>query len=152
MTQTKTIIFYGAGVMLMAIPGFFTTHSRFAYLACMIGGLVLLAAAAGPQLTKPKTALLLLVITNLSFWLSVMFWIMRDRLIGLPHQTAIDPFVGPQLLWLLLFLIFVPYEVVVFLAGMIANRERKLAAIGATGVVAQVLITGRSIYLMLQGV
>lgn len=44
------------------------------------------------------------------------------------------------------------YEVVVFLKGVVANLDRGVAAVGLVAVVVQMVLTVRSIYLMIQGV
>ncbi len=49
-------------------------------------------------------------------------------------------------------LVLATYETVVFAIGVIANRNRTLAAIGLVAVVVQVLVSVRSICLMIQGV
>jgi hypothetical protein len=49
-------------------------------------------------------------------------------------------------------LTFLLYEAVVFLWGIVANRERAMAAIGLVAAIAQVLVTIRVVYRMVQGV
>lgn len=153
MMRTSTIILYGIGALLMALPGLFTTGRRSVYLLCMISGLLLIAAAGKRGFAQPKTALVLLVVSNISFWLSVVLWLSRDKLFGMPtRESGVDPFVGPLLLWLAVLILFVIYESVVFATGIIVNRSRTVAVIGLAAVAVQVLLTGRSIYLMIQGV
>jgi hypothetical protein len=154
MTQASKLTLYLIGALLMAIPGLFRTSMRFWFVAYMaVGCLLLVTAAVRHEFTKPKTALLLLIMSNLSFWLSFALWRMRDTLVGpMPRYSGIDPFVGPLVIWLAVLLVLATYETVVFAIGVIANRNRTLAAIGLVAVVVQVLVSVRSIYLMIQGV
>jgi hypothetical protein len=154
MTQKSKMTLYAIGALLMALPGPFTTSTRLLSLACIgVGYSLLIIATVRCGFTKPKTALLLLIISNLSFWFSVGLWLVRDRYVGSPPPyTGIDPFVGPLLLWMVVLVTSVIYEVVVFLRGVVANRDRSVAAVGLVAVVVQMALTVRSIYLMIQGV
>lgn len=153
MTQTTRITLYIIGALLMAIPGLFTTGMRFFFMAFVAAGyLLLITATVKYDFTKPKTALLLLIVSNLSFWLSYGLWLMRSRIVGQPPKEGIDPFAGPVSLWLVIFLTFVLYEAAIFLMGITVNRERSVAAVGLAAIVVQILVTMRTIYVMIQGV
>jgi hypothetical protein len=154
MTKTSKLTLNLTGALLMAIPGLFRTSIRFWFVACMaVGCLSLVTAAFRQEFTRPKTALLLLIVSNLSFWLSFALWRMRDTLVGpMPRYSGIDPFVGPLVIWLAVLVLMATYQTVVFAVGVIANRNRTVAAIGLAAVVVQVLVSVRHIYLMIQGV
>jgi hypothetical protein len=51
-----------------------------------------------------------------------------------------------------LFLAFLIYETAVFVVGLTANRQRGLAVVGIVAVLAQVMVTMRTIYTMIKGV
>ena len=153
MTQTMRTALYVIGAVLMALPGLFTTGVRFYFMALIASGyLLLVIATVKYEFTNPRTALLLLLVSNLSFWFSYGLWWLRPKLLGLAPEKGIDPFAGPLSLWLIVLLTFLVYEVAVFVTGMAANRQRVLAAIGLAAVVAQALITLRTIYVMANGV
>jgi hypothetical protein len=136
----------------MALPGLFT-GSRPYFLVFMAGGsLLLVTVCAKDQFTAPRTALLLLFVSNASFWLSYALWSLRPKLGGPPPTEGIDPFAGPVSFWLLLFLAFLIYETAVFVVGLTANRQRGLAVVGIVAVLAQVMVTMRTIYTMIKGV
>ena len=148
--MTKTL--YVIGAMLMAIPALLKTETRFWFMGCMaVGCVLIIIATVKLKVTKPKKALLLLVISSLTFWLSFVLWLIRDRLFGpLQPFSGEDPF-GLQLaLWSVVLIPLVIYEVAVFLWGVIANRERRLAAIGLVAVAAQAVPIFSYIYLWAQ--
>jgi len=153
MTQTMRAALYVIGAVLMALPGLFTTSVRFYSMAFIASGyLLFVVATVKLEFMNPGTALLLLVVSNLSFWSSYVLWLVRPKLTGLVPETGIDPFAGPLSLWLILLLTFLVYEVAVFATGVAANRQRVLSVIGLAAVVAQVLITLRTIYIQVNGV
>ncbi len=153
MTQALRVALYIVGGVLMALPALFTTASRPYFVAFMAGGsLLLVTACVKYEFTAPSTAVLLLFVSNASFWLSYVLWFLRPKL-GVPlPKEGIDPFAGPLSLWLLLFLAFLVYETVVFVVGLTTNRQRSFAAAGLVAVVLQVLVTMRTIYTMIKGV
>lgn len=153
MTQAWRVALYVVGGILLALPGVFTAGSRFFFVALMAGGSALLVTAcARHEFTAPKTALLLLLVSNAAFWLSYALWSWRSKFGATPPREGIDPFAGPVSLWLVLFLAFLVYEAAVFVVGLTANRQRGLAGAGLVAVVAQVLVTMRTIYAMIKGV
>jgi hypothetical protein len=153
MTHGWRIALYVVGGILMALPGVFTTGSRFYFMAFMGGGsLLLVTACVKYEFTAPRTALLLLLVSNASFWLSYALWFLRAKLGVAPPREGIDPFAGPLSLWLLLFLAFLVYETVVFVVGLTTNRQRGFAAAGLVALVPQILVTLRTIYTMIKGV
>jgi hypothetical protein len=153
MRKSREMTLYVVGGVLMALPGLFTAESSLYFMAFMAGGCLLLVTACVKfEFTAPRTAFLLLFVSNASFWLSYALWSVRPKLVGPPPKEGIDPFAGPISLWLLLFLAFVIYETAVFVVGLTANRQRGFAAAGLVAVVAQTLVTLRTIYTMVKGV
>jgi hypothetical protein len=140
---------YAAGSILMASPGLFKTETRLWFFGCMGAGCVLfIIATVEHGVTKPRTALLLLIISTITTWLSFALWLIRDRLLGpLPPFSGEDPFGIELALWCLLLIPVAIYEVVVFLWGLIANRERRAAAVGLAAVVGQTVPIFGLIYL-----
>lgn len=142
-----------AGGVLLALPGLDRTGTNLFFdLSYLTGLLLLVISTTKYGLTTPKTALLLLVVSNVSFWLSYALWSVRSKVVGPPPTVGIDPFAGPVSFWMLLFLAFLIYETAVFVVGLTANRQRSLAAVGLVAVAAQVLVTLRTIYAMIKGV
>ncbi len=153
MTQTLRMTLFIVGGLWMALPGLFTAEWSFYSIAFMGGGcLFLVTACVKNGFTAPRTALLLLLISNTSFWLSYALWSLRPKLVGPPSSEGIDPFAGAEAFWLVLFLIFLIYETSVFVVGVTANRQRSFATAGLVAVVAQVLVTLRTIYTSIMGV
>jgi uncharacterized membrane protein (DUF373 family) len=138
--------------MLMAVPGLFTSETRLSLVLMAAGCLFLLIATAQKGVSKPETALLLLISSNLSFWLSYGLWLLRPKLMGPPRTEGIDPFAGPVAFWLLVLVIFAIYEAVTFLVGMTRVQQRKIASVGLAAVVLQVLVTMRTVYNMVKGI
>jgi hypothetical protein len=153
MTQTPRLAFFLLGAVLMCVPGLFTAGMRWAFVAFLVAGCVILVVATAKNGgSRPVTALTLLIATNVSFWLSYVLWLVRLKFWGPSPKLGIETFAGPVALWLILFLAFLLYEGVVFLRGLAANRERAAAAIGLVAAIAQVLVTMRVVYRMVQGV
>jgi hypothetical protein len=94
----------------------------------------------------------LLIASNVSFWLSYGLWLIRLKFAGPSPKSGIEAFAGPVALWLILLLTFLLYEAVVFLRGLATNQERTTAAFGLVASVAQVLVTLRTVYGLVQGV
>jgi hypothetical protein len=153
MTQTPRLALFVLGALLMCIPGLFTAGMRWAFVAFLLAGFVILVVATVKNGgSKPGTALTLLIASNVSFWLSYALWLLRLKFWGPSPKLGIETFAGPVALWLILLLAFFLYEGVVFLRGLAANHERITAAIGLVAAIAQVLITIRVVYRMVQGV
>jgi hypothetical protein len=153
MTQTPRLAFFLLGAVLMCVPGLFTVGMRWAFVAFLVAGCVILIVATVKNGgSRPRTALTLLVASNVSFWLSYALWLLRLKFWGPSPKLGIETFAGPVALWLLFFLGFLLYEAVIFLRGLAANQERTTAAIGLVAAIAQVLVTIRIIYRMVQGV
>ena len=153
MTQPMRAVLYVIAAVLMALPGLFTTGVRFYSMAFIASGyLLFVVATVKLEFTNPRTALILLLVSNLSFWTSYVLWLVRPKLTGLEPETGIDPFAGPLSLWLIALFTFLLYEAAVFVAAVAVNRQRVLSAIGLTAVAAQVLITLRTIYVQVNGV
>lgn len=153
MTQTLKLAFFVIGALLMCVPGLFTAGMRWTFVAFFVAGSgVLTVAIFKSGSSRPQTALALLIATNASFWLSYALWLMRMEVTGPSPSSGIESFAGPVALWLILFTVFLLYEAVIFIKGIVANQERRAAAIGLVAIVAQVLVTIRIVYSMVQGV
>jgi hypothetical protein len=152
MRQTTKLAFFALGALLMSLPGF-TAPTRWASLAFLAAGYVILIVATVKNgASRPGTALMLLIASNVSFWLSFGLCLIRLKFVGPSPESGIDPFAGPVALWLYLLPTFILYEAVVFLRGLAVNQERKVAAVGLVACVVQVLLTLRTIYDLVQGV
>jgi hypothetical protein len=149
MRRTGRLFLYVFGAMLMAIPGLITTSLKLYFMASLaVGCLLLVTATLKNEVGKPKTALLLLAISNSSFWLSYTLWLIRPKLLGPQLRDGIDPFLGPLAFWLVVLAAFMVCEGTVFLAGIAANRQRAVAAAGLVALIAQLLLTCRTVYAM----
>lgn len=137
----------------MCVPGLFTAEMKWAFMAFFAVGFVfLIIATVKNGGGRPVTALMLLVASNLSFWLSYALWILRLKFIGASPKVGIDAFAGPLALWLVLLLAFLLYQAVVFVRGLAVNQERTIAAVGLAASAAQVLVTLRMAYVLVQGI
>lgn len=153
MTQTLKPSLFLLGALLMCVPGLFTAELKWAFVAFLaVGYVVLIMAAVRNGGARPSTALTLLVASNFSFWLSYGLWLLRLKSIGPSPKSGIEAFAGPVALWLVLLLTFLLYEGVVFVRGLAVNQERTTATVGLIASVAQVLVTLRMAYVLVQGV
>ena len=153
MTQTTKLALFIIGAALMCVPGLFTAEMRWAFVAFLVAGsVILIVATVKSGSSRPGIALTLLIASNASFWLSYGLWLIRLKFAGPSPKSGIEAFAGPVALWLIVLLTFLLYEAVVFLWGIVANRERAMAAIGLVAAIAQVLVTIRVVYRMVQGV
>ncbi len=153
MTQTTKLAFFVLGALLMCVPGLFTVGMKWAFVAFLVAGsAILIVATVKSGGSKPGTALTLLIASNVSFWLSYALWLIRLKFAGPSPESGIETFAGPVALWLILLLAFLLYEAVIFLRGLAATQERTTAAIGLIVAIAQVLVTIRVVYRMVQGV
>lgn len=153
MTQTTKHVLFVLGALLMCVPGLFTAGMRWAFAVFLgIGYVTFIVATIRNGASKPRTALTLLVASNVSFWLSFGLCLIRMKFVGPSVLGGVDAFAGPAALWVFLLPTFILYEAVVFLRGLAANKERKTAAIGLVACAVQVLITFRTAYGLVQGV
>lgn len=137
----------------MCAPGLFITRMKWAFGVFLALGFVsFIVATVKNGGSKPETALALLIATNLSFWLSLGLAIVRMSIAGPSVLGGVDAFAGPAALWLYLLPPLILYEAVVFLKSLTANQERTTAVVGLVAVAAQVAVTMRFVYGMVQGV
>jgi hypothetical protein len=153
MRRTSNLALFALGALLMGVPGLFTAGMKWAFVALLAAGyLILVIATIRNGSLRPTTGLMLLIATNLSFWLSYGLWLFRMKYAGPSPGGGIDAFAGPVALWLILLLTFFLYEAVVFVRGLTKNQERMTAAIGLVASAVQVLATLRTAYGLVQGV
>jgi hypothetical protein len=140
-----------AGALLMAAPAVLATDAPYYVIPVMLSGYVLIVVATVKhKLSDARTALMLLVVSNASFWLFVGVWKLRFKLsLGPPEDVY--PEVSAIVLWFFFFLPLVVYEVVVFTKAMALNRQRGLSLLGLVAAAAQVAGTVRFIYLGIIG-
>ena len=153
MTRTTKLALFVLGALSMSLPGLFTAGVGWAFVGfLMVGYLTLIVATVTNGSSLPGTALKLLVASNISFWLGYGFWLIRLRVVGPSPRAGTEAFAGPVAVWLVLLITFIIYELIIFIRGFSANRERKTAAIGLVASVVQVLVTLRTAYGLVQGV
>lgn len=153
MNQTTKLALFVLGALLMCVPGLFTAGMKWAFVAFLaVGYVTLIVATVKNGGLSPRTALMLLIASNVSFWLSYGLWLIRLKFAGPSPKSGIEAFAGPVALWLILLLTFLLYETVVFVRGIATNQERTTAAFGLVASVAQVLVTLRTVYGLVQGV
>lgn len=144
-------ILLAAGVLLMALPGLFTDRMRWAFVVFQLAGcLLLVRAVIRSGASRPRTALVFLLGTNLSFWLGYALW--RLRVMVAPPGAGIDSFAGPVALWVLLFAAFLIYEGIAFVRALFRSQERRTAVIGLAATAAQVVVTMRTAFGLIEGV
>jgi len=146
----STFLLYGAGVVFATLPGLVTIESRALSFGPLGLGILFFGAASWLSgVSRPVTALTLMLVTNVSFWLSYGLWrAVRPQIV----QVGIDPFSAAISLWLLVFLGCALYECVVLVWGLSDRQQRQLSMIGLAGTAIQVPVTIRLIYGMIQGV
>jgi hypothetical protein len=119
----------------------------------MAAGLFLLSVPViRAGLGKPQTALILLVVLNLSYWLSYQFRLLRPSLLGTATPSGEGLFLGPLAIWGILLAAVGLYQFVAFLRGLIIGEQRAICVLGLTGLAFQVLVTLKSIWLVVGGV
>jgi uncharacterized membrane protein len=139
--------------MFMAAPGLFTWGMGRAYLVFMVVGfIILIAATVRDGASKPETALALLVVSNAAYWLSYALFRTRLAFTQPVHLPFPDVFVRPVVAtWVLVIVIFLVYELFIFVWALLAKRDRAIAAFGLGASVAQVLLTLTSAYYLMSG-
>jgi hypothetical protein len=153
MIQMPKLAWFALGALLMSVPGLITERMRWAFFVLLaMGYVILIAATVRGSMSKPTTAIILAAATNIAFWLSYGLWMLRRAVAEPSAEAGIDPFAGPVAMWLLLFPTFLVYEAIVFVKGIVVNRERGVATIGMAAIVGQVLLTFRIIYRLIAGV
>ena len=147
------LVLYSFGALVSASAALLNIENR-AYSFGLIGaGMACIVATSWISgAFRPLTALAIVVVTNLAFWMSFGLWRMRPQLIGPTAETGIDPFGLVVSVWLVVFAGCVIYECTVLIRGLGDGAQRQVSAMGLTGVVLQIPITIRVIYGMVQGV
>jgi hypothetical protein len=150
--HTGKLALFVLGALLMSLPGF-AAQLVWASLALMAGGyVVFIVATVKNGASRPGTALTLLIASNVAFWLGYGLCAIRLKFTAMFPHEGVDPFALSVALWVILFPTFVLYEVVVFFRGIAANHDRRTATIGLVACVAELLLTLRTAYGLLQGV
>lgn len=154
MTQTTRTTLFALGALLMCIPGLFTSRMRWASIACLaLGFIILLVAMIRSNNSSPLSALWLLVVSNLSFWGCYGLWHVRLSFIDATSPTeGVNIFAGTVAIWCIFLFVFLLYEGVVLLRAIFANHQRTLALISFAIVLAQIPTTLRFAYHAVQGV
>ncbi len=153
MKQKCRVALFALGAILMSAPGLCTEDLRWAFAVFLGAGFVILVTATVWQGgSKPAAALVLLISTNLSFWLSYGLWRLRLKYVGPSPNQGIDVFAGPVALWSFVLLACLLYEVVVFVRALAKGQQRMAAVAGLLAWVIQVLITLGTVWGLLEGV
>lgn len=144
---------FGLGVLLSSIPGLFPQPMHLlSTLSLLLGASALVGAAMINGYGRPESAVLLLLTSNLSFWLSFGLWHLRLRAAGPSPSDGIETFAGTLAVWCLLLAAFSLYESVVCLRGFMGGNGRSIAVAGIAGLVVQTLTSLRIAYNLVQGV
>ncbi len=153
MSQTLKLSLYLVGTLLMALPGVLTTGMRLYSIGLFAAGFfALVGATLKSGVSEPRAALLLVLFSNASFWLSYLLWLTRPKTVGPIPTVGIDPFAGPVSLWFLVFLVFSIYELLVFVISVSTNRARGQSILGLVATVTQAVLTMQVIYGLVKGV
>ena len=152
--MSKFMIFaLGLGVLLSSIPGLFPQPMHLlSSVSLLLGGSALVAAAMKNGYGRPESAILLLLTSNLAFWLSFGLWHLRLSATGPSPSDGVETFAGTLAVWCLLLAIFSLYELVVCLRGVWGSAGRSMALAGIAGLVMQTLTSVRVAYNLVQGV
>jgi hypothetical protein len=152
MTRLSVSLF-GLGLLLASIPSLFLDNFHLvATFSLLLGGVCLVVATAKIGWRGSRSAFLLLLTSNVAFWLCYALWHLRLRIAGpSPHQ-GIDTYAGILAEWFLLLLLLSLYEAGVFIWCAISNRQRGYALLGLAGLVLQIATSLRFAYRLVQGV
>jgi len=154
MQNPKIMRWYLLGMFVLALLGLINVSNRFYYFSILaIGWLSIIFAIRQSGLKQPITAIALLLTTNLAFWCSYGLWKLRPQIIGPVQSGGIDPFSIAVSFWLIMLIVCILYECVVFIRSITDMQgQRCLSVFGLVGVVLQVLITLKTIYLLICGI
>lgn len=153
MTNRPPWMWYLPGVVLLALPGLFSTENR-VLLFCVfgLGWTVVLIGIKQQGFLRPSAALALLVVSNTAFWATYLLWRFREFLIGPPASEGLHPFTTAVSMWLVAMLLCISYEGIVFVHGLARATRHQLAWWGLAGMIVQIQATLRTIYVLIQGV
>ena len=144
---------YLLGVVLLALPGLINVDNRFYYFGLLgLGWMTVVIALRQSGPLRPGTAIALLVVTNMAFWLSYGLWKLRPRIVGPVQTEGTDTFGIAVSVWLIAIIVCALYEGIVLVRGFSGTIQRHLSVVGLVGVVLQFPATGRLIYSMIRGV
>ena len=144
---------YVAGALVAALPALVSVESRlYSFGLLGVGWLMIMVGLWRHGPSRPSTAVTLLLVTNIAFWVSFGLWRLRPQLIGPLEQPGLDPFSLAVSVWLLAFLASACYEAFILIRGLSQTAERQISYVGLAGVALQVPLTIRVIYSMIQGV
>jgi hypothetical protein len=134
----------------LSAPGLFTWRLGWTFLAFMIVGYAtLIVAAVKNGASKPRTALTLLIVSNVAYWCSYGLFRTRLAFTRPVHLPSTDAFERPVALWGLTLVTFLAYELFIFVWALVAKRDRAIAALGLGAFVAQVLLTLMNAYYLM---
>ena len=152
--MSKTcLVLYALGALVSASAALLNVENRgFGFGLIGVGLAFMVAASWINGAFRPVTALAIVVVTNLAFWMSFGLWRMRPQLVGATAGTGIDPFSLVVSVWLIVFVGCAIYEGAVLIRGLGDGAQRQVSAMGLAGFVLQIPITIRVIYGMVQGV
>ena len=144
---------YAVGALVSALAALVNLENRVLSFGLLGVGLACIATASWISgVSRPLTAIAMVFVTNLAFWMSFGLWRIRPTLIGPTTGIGIDPFGLAVSVWLFVFLGCVIYESMVLIRGLGDGAQRQVSAMGLAGVVLQIPITIRVIYGMVQGI
>jgi hypothetical protein len=153
MMKKALAILFAVGALLMCVPGLLTEKMHWETITCLaIGFAIMIAATIKSRSFGPWSALWLLAASNLSFWSCYGLWHVRLRFIDGPSMTGIDPFAGTLALWCIFLFVFMLYECVILLWAIFMNRQRIPALVIMVAALAQIPLTLKFAWEMVQGV
>ena len=149
----QSMSLFGLGLLLASIPSLFLNGFHFAAALCLLlGGISLVAAVAKDGWRSSQSLLLLLVTSNIAFWLCYALWHLRSKIADPSPMQGIDTYAGILSEWFLLLLLLSVYEGGVFLWNAFSNRQRGYALLGFAGLLIQGATSIRFAYNLIQGV
>jgi hypothetical protein len=153
MTFKSGWFWYLLGVFLLALPGLISVDNRFYYFGVLgLGWISIVFALRQSGPTLPGTAIVLLLVTNLAFWLSYGLWKLRPHIVGPVQAEGTDPFGIAVAVWLIAIIICALYEIIILVRGISGTTQRYLSVVGLAGVVLQFPTTLRLIYSLIRGI
>jgi hypothetical protein len=149
----QSLSLFGLGIFLASIPSLLSSGFHLAATLCLLlGGISLVAAAAKDGWRSSQSLLLLLVTSNIAFWLCYALWHLKSKIAGPSPMQGIDAYAGILSVWFLLLLLLSVYEGCVFLWDAFSNPQRGYALLGFAGLLIQGATSIRLAYSLIQGV
>jgi hypothetical protein len=149
----QSMSLFGLGILLASVPSLLSSGFQLAATLCLLLGVISLVVAAAKDGWRSSQSLLLLLVTsNIAFWLCWALWHFKHKVASPSPMHGIDTYAGILSVWFLLLSLLSIYEGCVFLWNAFSNRQRGYAILGFVGLLIQGGTSVRFAYSLIQGV